>query len=180
MRKLLLHKSFNLWFTGLPSSGKSTTAIALRERLTSRGIKVVILDGDEIRKGLSSDLGFEEKDREENNRRVIQINKILVDQGVPVLTTLISPYLRTRKLARKIIPDYVEIFINTPIAECVKRDVKGLYGKAKRGELAKMTGISDKYEIPENPELTIYTKDVKLEENVERIIKFLTDNNYLK
>ena len=173
MKKLRLNKAFNLWFTGLPSSGKTTTAIALKKYLQERGIKVVLLDGDEIRKGLSLDLGFSAKDREENNRRIIYITELLVKQGVPVLTTFISPYRKTRRMARKVIPNFIEVFIDTPLEECIRRDVKGLYAKAKRGEIKKMTGIDDDYERPEHAEITITTVSSGIADNIALIINNL-------
>jgi len=179
MNNLKLKKAFNLWFTGLPSSGKTTTAVTLKKYLLERAVNVVLLDGDEIRRGLSSDLGFSAKDREENNRRIIYITSLLVDQGIPVLTTFISPYRKTRRMARKIIANFIEIFIDTPIEECIKRDVKGLYAKAKRGELKGMTGIDDVYERPEKAELILKTLGVKVNENILKIIKHLSKQKYL-
>jgi adenylylsulfate kinase len=179
MKQFLLKKSFNLWFTGLPSSGKTTTARALKKYLLERGVNPIILDGDEIRKGLSADLGFEEKDREENNRRIIHITDLLVRQGVPVITTFISPYTRTRELARKTIPDFIEVFVDTPIDVCISRDVKGLYAKSKRGEIKKMTGIDDVYEKPKSAEIILHTVDRSLEQNIEELVNYLLKKGYL-
>lgn len=175
-----LNKSFNLWFTGLPSSGKTTTGIALREELKKHGITAVLLDGDVVRKGLTSDLGFSKEDREENNRRIIHVGEILVSAGVPVITTFISPYKSARDFARETIPNFIEVYVDTSIDECIKRDVKGLYAKAQSGEIKNMTGIDDPYEAPENPELVLGTKDRTVEENVERLIEYLREEKFVE
>ena len=174
-----VEKSFNLWFTGLPSSGKTTTAKALHDVLLKEGIVTVHLDGDVVRDGLNQDLGFSEEDRKENNRRIIHVGEIIVSAGVPVLTTFISPYRETRAMAREVIPNFIEVYVATTLEECEKRDVKGLYAKARAGEIKGMTGIDDPYEAPENPEITLETQDVELQENVDKLLAYLKENGYL-
>jgi len=170
---------FNLWFTGLPSSGKTTAGLVISEALGMHGVRAVVLDGDIVRKGLSADLGFSTEDREENNRRIIYVSEIIVKAGIPVITTFISPFLKTRKLAREVIPGFVEVFVDTPIEECIRRDVKGLYAKAKRGEIKGMTGLDGVYEHPANPDITLKTVDVSPEGNVERVKKYLFEEQFL-
>jgi adenylyl-sulfate kinase len=175
---LKLNKAFCVWLTGLPSSGKTTTALALAEQFKKAGVPVVHLDGDIVRKGLNSDLGLSEADREENNRRVIHVAEIIVKSGIPVISSFISPYLRTRQFARETIPNYIEVFVNTPVEICIERDVKGLYKKALAGEIKEMTGVDSPYEKPEDHELELTTTDEKVEDNIQRIIKYLEDNQY--
>ena len=179
MEKFRLLKPFNIWFTGLPCSGKTTTAIALKKSFVKSDIKIILLDGDEIRKGLSADLGFKAEDREENNRRIIYITELIVNQGIPVLTTFISPYRKTRRIARSIIPNFIEVFIDTPLETCIKRDVKGLYAKAKKGEIIGMTGIDDKYEIPEKPEISLETVNKKVTTNIQNLIFYLKEKRFI-
>lgn len=168
-----------MWFTGLPSSGKTTTAAALKKRLIDEGVIAIHLDGDVVRKGLNSDLGLSEKDRDENNRRVIHVSEIIVNGGVPVLSSFISPYEKIRKYARGIIPNYLEVYISTPVEVCIERDVKGLYAKAKAGEIKNMTGIDDPYEEPENPDLTVDTVNNDLDTNIEKIMNYLEKEGYI-
>lgn len=179
MNKYKLLKSFNLWFTGLPSSGKTTTGSAFREVLSESGISSVLLDGDIVRTGLSADLKFSQKDREENNRRIIHVSDIVVRNDIPAITTFISPYKETRAYARKIIPGFIEVFVDTPIEECIRRDVKGLYAKAKKGEITGMTGVDDPYEVPTDAEITLKTIEHSLEENIQQIVKYLVEKKYL-
>jgi adenylylsulfate kinase len=174
-----LENAFCVWFTGLPSSGKTTTAIALNEELRKYGIIGIHLDGDIVRKGLNSDLGLSAEDRAENNRRTIHVAEIAVKAGVPVYSSFISPYKHTRDFARGVIPDYIEVFVDTSIDECMVRDVKGLYAKAKAGEIKGMTGVDDPYERPENPEMVLDTINKGLAENVERVISYLVEKGYL-
>jgi adenylylsulfate kinase len=179
MKNIRLNKAFNLWFTGLPSSGKSTTAEAVALELKKYNINTIILDGDILRKGLNSDLGFSKEDREENNRRTIHVSEIIVKSGIPVLTAFISPYSATRRYAKEIIPNFIEVYVDTSIDECIKRDVKGLYAKAKAGEIKNMTGIDDEYQIPLNPDLVLDTINNNLSKNIDKIIKYLVSHKYL-
>jgi bifunctional enzyme CysN/CysC len=163
-----------IWFTGLSGSGKSTLANALEKRLVSMGKHTMLLDGDNIRMGLNKNLGFTQEDRVENIRRIAEVSKLMNDAGLIVLTAFISPFEKDRNNARKIIgKDYFEVYVSTPIEECERRDVKGLYERARKGEIANFTGISSPYEVPTHPELTINTKDMTVEESIEYIIRGL-------
>src|SRR5512137_690122 len=154
--RLLKQKGCTIWFTGLPSSGKSTTAFTLEHELISLGYLAYVLDGDNVRHGLNRNLGFSAEDREENIRRIGEVAKLFADAGVITMTSFISPYRKERDLARKIHGEaglrFVEIFVDTPVDICEERDPKGLYKKARRGELKGFTGIDDPYEEPLNPE----------------------------
>lgn len=174
-----LEKAFCMWFTGLPCSGKTTTAVALKAEFEKQGIKLVHLDGDVVRKGLNSDLGLSPEDRDENNRRIIHVSEIVVKSNVPVFNSFIAPYKAIRDTAKEVIPNYIEVFVDTPIEECIKRDVKGLYAKAKAGEIKGMTGIDAPYEAPEDPEVVLETVDHTIEENVEILIDYLKEEGYL-
>lgn len=178
--KLKSVKPFCLWFTGLPSSGKTTLAKALKKELEKDGMKIVHLDGDILREGLCSDLGFSKEDREENNRRVIFVAQLLVKNQIPVVVSFISPYRKTRDFAKRTIPNTIEVYIKCPIKECQKRDVKGLYAKAARGEIKNMTGVDDPYEEPDNPELVIETHKIKLNKAVSIIIRYLQKLDFIK
>ena len=172
--KRMGQKAATLWFTGLSGSGKSTLANALEIRLTAMGKHTMLLDGDNIRMGLNRDLGFSDEDRTENIRRIAEVAKLMNDAGLIVLTSFISPFAQDRDLARSIIgEDFVEIYISTPIEECERRDVKGLYKKARAGELSAFTGISSPYEVPEHPEIQIDTSQCSVEEAVELLIESL-------
>ena len=164
-----------IWFTGLSGSGKSTIANALEKRLAVAGKHTMLLDGDNVRMGLNSNLGFKEQDRIENIRRVAEVSKLMNDAGLIVLTSFISPYENDRQRARDIIgtDSFVEVYINTPIEECEKRDVKGLYAKARAGEIPNFTGITSAYEEPINPDIVIDTLELSVEEAVEKIIERL-------
>ena len=159
-----------IWLTGLPSSGKTTLAEAVAESLRSRGAPVEVLDGDEIRRSLSADLGFSAKDRREHVRRVIFLSKLLSRHGINVIVPLISPYRETRELARREVGRSIEVYVKCPIEECIRRDVKGLYAKALRGEITQFTGVSDPYEPPEAPEVTVETHIWSIEECRQRIL----------
>lgn len=164
-----------LWFTGLSGAGKSTLANALEQRLVSMGKHTMLLDGDNIRMGLNRNLGFKEQDRIENIRRVAEVAKLMNDAGLIVLTSFISPYANDRQRAREIIgtEDFVEIYVAASLEECEKRDVKGLYKRARKGEIPNFTGITSPYEVPEHPDITINTADKAVEDCVDEIIKIL-------
>ena len=171
------HKSMLLWFTGLSGSGKSTIANALEKALNSKGISTYTLDGDNIRSGLNRDLTFAPEDRTENIRRIAEVAKLFIDAGIVVLGAFVSPYRKDRKDIENIVDpnNFIEIFVNTSIEECERRDVKGLYKKARAGEIKNMTGISAPYEAPINPQLEIKTESESVEDAVARILLFLKD-----
>jgi len=172
--------AFCMWFTGLPSAGKTTTAAALRKRLYDAGLTAIHLDGDVVRKGLNSDLGLSKEDRDENNRRIIHVSEIIVSGGVPVLSSFISPYKKIRDFAKEIIPNYIEVFVSTPVEVCIERDVKGLYAKAQKGEIKGMTGLDAPYEEPEDPEIVLDTTHNSLKENIDDVVKYLLENDYIE
>lgn len=169
------HKARVLWFTGLSGSGKSSIADALEQQLHKRGIRTYILDGDNVRHGLNQDLGFSDGDRIENIRRIGEVAKLMVDAGLVVLTSFISPFRAERDMARRLVDDggFVEIFVDTPIEEAEKRDVKGLYAKARRGELPNFTGVDSPYEAPENPEVHLNAGTDSIDDCVKQIIDYL-------
>lgn len=166
------HKSFVLWFTGLSGSGKSTIANIVEKELFAQGVKVYSLDGDNIRAGINKGLTFSEDDRHENLRRIAEIAKLFVDAGVVVVAAFVSPLKKDRELVSSIVgeEDFEEIFVNTSLEECERRDVKGLYKKARAGEIKNFTGISAPYEAPENPFIEIKTENETVEEAVEKIL----------
>tara|TARA_Y100001954_G_scaffold202071_1_gene221802 strand:- start:22 stop:591 length:570 start_codon:yes stop_codon:yes gene_type:complete len=165
-------KGIVLWFTGLSGSGKSTIANALDDELNKLGRKTYLLDGDNIRMGLNKDLSFSPEDRKENIRRISEVAKLFADSGTIVLTAFISPYIADRQASRELIgDDFNEIFIDTDIEECIKRDPKGLYKKALAGEIKGFTGIDAPYERPTDPEITI--KELSISESVEYLLKYL-------
>lgn len=169
-----------IWLTGIPASGKTTLANLLKDYYQKHNLPVDILDGDEIRKTLSSDLGFSEKDRKEHNRRVIFVAKLLAKNGITTIIPLISPYIETREFARSEIPNFVEIWVKASIDECKKRDPKGLYKKAMAGEITNLTGIQSPYEEPKNPELVLDTEKLSTQESLEMILSKLKELGYLK
>jgi adenylylsulfate kinase len=173
--KLLQQRGMALWFTGLSGSGKTTIAIALEQELNKRGLLTQILDGDNIRAGINNNLGFSEADRTENVRRIAEITKLFVNCGVITICCFVSPTEEIRNLAKSIIgkADFVEIFVNTPLATCEQRDVKGLYAKARKGEIKDFTGISSPFEAPKNPEIEVQTNELSVQESVKRIIEKL-------
>lgn len=167
-------KPKTIWFTGLSGSGKSTLANAVEKRLVAMGKHTMLLDGDNVRMGLNRNLGFSEVDRVENIRRIAEVAKLMNDAGLIVLTAFISPYLKDRHNAKEIIgEDFFEVYVSTPLVECEKRDVKGLYKKARRGEIPNFTGITSVYEEPKQPDLTVDTSECSIEEAVEKIIQAL-------
>jgi adenylylsulfate kinase len=167
--------SFLIWFTGLSGSGKSTIANALEYKLHQNGYKTYALDGDNIRKGINNDLTFSPEDRTENIRRIAEVANLMVDAGLIVLAAFVSPYKKDRESIEYIVgnDNFVEIFINTSIEECEKRDVKGLYKKARAGEIKDFTGVNAPYEAPENPNIEIVTDNMTVEESVEKIYKII-------
>ena len=174
--KLNGHRSVVLWFTGLSGSGKSTLAHAVEEYLFENGVRTYVLDGDNVRHGLCGDLGFSDVARRENIRRIGEASRLFVDAGIVVLTAFISPFKSDRKQARDLMPDdFIEIYCNSPVAVCESRDVKGLYARARSGEIKEFTGISSPYEIPDAPELTVDTGNLSLEESVQQVIRYLKD-----
>ena len=172
---LLGQRGVMLWFTGLSGSGKSTVAVALERELHRRGRLCRILDGDNIRSGINANLGFSEADRKENIRRIAEVSKLFVDTGIITIAAFISPTEEMRQMAAEIIGrnDFKEIYISTPLEECERRDVKGLYAKARLGEIKNFTGISAPFEAPMNPDLSIDTSAVSLEESVRMLLAFL-------
>lgn len=177
------HQPACLWFTGLSGSGKSTLANALEWRLNREfHAHTSLLDGDIIRKGLNRDLGFSPADRTENIRRLGEVAKLMVDAGLIVLTAFISPFKADRQRAREIVPagSFIEIYVDCPLAVCEQRDIKGLYRKARRGEIPEFTGISSPYEPPENPELVIKTAEQSLQSCVEILLDDLKNRNIIR
>ena len=170
---------FTLWFTGLPCSGKSTIAEEIKKELLKRNLDVDLLDGDVIRANISSDLGFTKKDIIENNRRVMNLCKTLNNQNKIAIVAVVSPFEETRKLARQTIPNYAEIFVDCPVEECIKRDTRGLYRKARNNEIENFIGIHVKYELPQNPDLTIITINTNLDYNVKKVLEKLVEKKYL-
>jgi adenylylsulfate kinase len=179
--RLLGQKGFTLWFTGLSRSGKSTLAIELEKRLYERGYITFILDGDNIRHGLNRDIGFSPDDREENIRRIGEVAHLFTQAGIINMTAFISPYRGDRKKARDLTNEgeFIEIFCRCSVDACEKRDRKGLYEKARAGEIPEFTGISAPYEEPENSEITIDTDRETIEQGVEKIISYLENNGLI-
>ena len=167
-----------IWFTGLSGAGKSTIANLLEKRLHAEGRHTYILDGDNIRQGLNRDLGFTDADRIENIRRIAEVARLMVDAGLIVLVAFISPFRLERKMARDLFADgeFVEVFVDTPFAECERRDPKGLYAKARRGELKNFTGIDSVYEPPEKAEVNLHSGVEAPEACVENVIRFFRNN----
>lgn len=167
-------KAVTIWLTGLSGAGKSTLANEVEKRLFATGKYTMLLDGDNVRMGLNQNLGFSEEDRVENIRRIAEVSKLMNDAGLIVLTSFISPFRQDRRNAKNIIGErFVEVYISTPLEECEKRDVKGLYKKARNGEISNFTGITSPYEVPEHPDITVDTSKYSLEECVDIILKGL-------
>lgn len=181
---LLKQKGCTVWFTGLSACGKSTIAVALEQVLHQRGHAAYVLDGDNIRFGLNKNLGFSAADREENIRRIGEVSKLFADAGLITITSFISPYRKDRDAARKIHDDaklgFIECHVNTPIEVCEQRDPKGLYKKARAGEIKGFTGIDDPYESPEKPEMVLSAADKSVPECVAEVLGYLESKGYLK
>jgi len=179
--EMLGQKGVTVWFTGLSGSGKSTVAVAAEAALRDQGRLTYILDGDNIRQGLNSNLGFSPEDRTENIRRIGEVARLFTDAGVIVLTAFISPYREDRDQVREIMAggDFLEVHVSADVETCEKRDVKGLYKKARAGEIPNFTGISAPYEAPEKPELLMDTMAQSVDESVAQLLGFLRDKGYL-
>ena len=173
--ELLGQHSVMIWFTGLSGSGKSTIAIALERELHKRGLLCRILDGDNIRSGINNNLGFSPEDRVENIRRIAEVGKLFVDTGVITIAAFISPNNELREMASAIIgkADFLEVYVSTPLAECERRDVKGLYAKARKGEIKEFTGVSAPFEAPERPDLSLDTSVLSVEQSVSRLLELI-------
>ncbi|RYM06096.1 adenylyl-sulfate kinase [Sporolactobacillus sp. THM7-7] len=181
-QKLKGHKSAVLWFTGLSGAGKSTLSVAVEQALYNRGIHTYILDGDNVRHGLNNNLGFSHEDRKENIRRIGEVSKLFVDAGIMALTAFISPYRDDRDLVRRLVKDgeFIEIYVKCSLSECERRDPKGLYKKARSGEIKGFTGIDAPYEAPKHPELVIETDRQPLEDSAAQVIHYLEEKGYIK
>ena len=175
----MVQKGFVLWFTGLSQAGKSTIANHVYDILKEQGVRIESLDGDIVRESLTKDLGFSKEDRDTNIRRVGFVAKLLSRNNVGVISAFITPYKKQREGLRVKIPNFIDVFGNKPIKECEKRDKKGLYAKARRGEIQNFTGISDPYEAPENPEIELDTVKNSIEENAQKVVRYLYDNQFL-
>ena len=173
-------RGVTIWFTGLPCSGKTTIADRVAEVLREKGHKVERLDGDIVRKGLTSDLGFSKEDRDENIKRVTFVAKLLTRNGVKVLATFVSPYIERRRKSREEIGEFMEVYVRCSVEECIRRDVKGMYRKALAGEITGFTGVDDPYEEPPNPELTLDTDRETVEESVQKVLEKMESLGYLQ
>lgn len=175
------HRSLVIWFTGLSGSGKSTIANALEYRLFQEGIHTYILDGDNVRKGLNKNLSFSPEDRTENIRRIGEVANLMVEAGLVVLSAFVSPYRKDREAIRNIVgaQNFLEVFVNTPLEECERRDVKGLYAKARAGEIKDFTGVNAPYELPLHPDIEIDTTRTTVEESVSLILNKIAHKIHL-
>lgn len=178
---LLHQRGMMVWFTGLSGSGKSTIALGVERELHRLGILCRILDGDNIRAGINSNLGFSDDDRKENIRRIAEVGKLFVQTGVVTLACFVSPTIEIRQMARTIIgaEDFFEVYVSTPIEECERRDVKGLYARARRGEVKDFTGVSAPFEAPVDPVLSLDTSVLTLEESVNAVVELIKQNTTL-
>ena len=175
------HKSVIIWFTGLSGSGKSTLAHALEDYLHKNKIRTFVLDGDNVRHGLNKDLGFSDEDRTENIRRIGEVSKLMMEASVIVLTAFISPFIKDRKIVRELTKkdEFIEVYCDAPLDVCESRDVKGLYKKARAGEIPEFTGISSPYEAPENPELILETNTLSIDKCIDKLISYLKDRHII-
>ena len=175
------HKSVVIWFTGLSGSGKSTLAHSVEEELHKLDCRTFVLDGDNVRHGLSSNLTFSDDDRKENIRRIGEVAKLMMEAGIITMTAFISPFKKDRNLIRQLLPqgDFIEIYCKSSLETCELRDVKGLYKRARAGEIKNYTGIDPPYEVPDNPELVVNTDNESLEESVSKVIDFLKSNEII-
>lgn len=180
--KLLKQKPCILWFTGLSGSGKSTIANALEQALYNKNINTYLLDGDNVRHGLNSDLGFDKNSRTENIRRIGELSKLFVDSGLIVITAFISPFIKDRQTVRNLVQEdeFIEIFVDTPLEVCEKRDSKGLYKKTKNGKIKNFTGIDSPYEKPINPEIHLLNSETTIEKNITMLLNYLKSNGYIE
>lgn len=176
------HRSGVVWFTGLSASGKSTIAYILEKILFNKGIKVYVLDGDNIRKGLNADLGFSPDERKENLRRIAEVSKLFIDAGILLLASFISPYKKDRDYVKEKIgiENYIEVYVKCPVEVCERRDPKGMYKKAKAGIIKEYTGVSAPYEEPESPDLIIESDKISVEEAVQKVLNYLTERGWIK
>lgn len=181
-RKLNKYKSCVIWFTGLSAAGKSTLANALNEKFHTMHIHGYVLDGDNIRHGLNKDLGFKPEDRTENIRRIGEVAKLFVDAGLIAITAFISPYREDRNQARKLVKDteFIEAYVKCELAECERRDPKGIYKKVRAGEIKEFTGISAPYEEPEKPEIVIDTTHNSIDKCIQQLLDYLINNGYIE
>lgn len=172
---LLQQKSVVIWMTGLSGSGKTTVAIALEQQLRDRGFLTQILDGDNVRTGINNNLGFSVEDRTENIRRIAEVSKLFLNCGVITINCFVSPTIQIRENAKNIIgaDNFIEVFVNTPIEVCEKRDVKGLYKKARAGEIKDFTGIDSPFEVPRNPEIDLNTTDFTVKKSANQILEYI-------
>jgi adenylyl-sulfate kinase len=168
-----------MWLTGLSGAGKTTIAIALESKLRERDVRVERLDGDTVRQGLTRDLGFSKEDRDKNIERVTFVAKLLSRNGVGVLASFISPYRAARQIVREETTNFIEVFVDAPLEVCIERDVKGMYAKAIAGEIKEFTGISDPYEPPEAPEITVNTDRETVDESVQKILHYLEERQFI-
>ncbi len=175
-----MRRGFVIWLTGLPSSGKTTIARKLEPVLRTYGFPVEVLDGDEVRKWLSPEAGFSREDRERHLRRVAYVSHLLARNGVVVIASFVSPYRSVRRFARELIKDFVEVYVKCSLETCIRRDPKGLYRRALRGEISDMTGIQDVYEEPENPEVVLDTEAESPDSCVEKILETLKNLGYIE
>jgi adenylylsulfate kinase len=169
------HKPLLLWFTGLSGSGKSTIANAVEVALFNKGIHTYLLDGDNVRKGLNNNLTFSPEDRTENIRRISEVSNLMIDAGLVVLAAFVSPYKKDREMIKNTVKsvNFVEIFVDTSVDECERRDTKGLYAKARKGLIKDFTGVNAPYEAPENPDVLIETENTSVEEAVNEVMKYI-------
>ena len=176
------HRSCIIWMTGLSGAGKTTVAQELERELFNRGCQVMVLDGDNVRHGLNSDLGFSAEDREENIRRIGEASRLLIEAGIITITAFISPYSKDRDRVRNIAKEneFIEVFIKCSLEECERRDTKGLYKKARAGLIKNFTGIDDPFEIPRNPEIIVDTEELTVSESVDKILGFLIANKLIE